>query len=268
MAELTKSRSLLIRTATAFLLIPVTVLFLWLDRFFTVIFILAVVNLALIEFSRICHRKNIYPHPACLFGPASLVPCAVYFSWPPLLVAALLLVYIALLSTLRFDKTSFLDRISVTVFAIIYLAVLPSFVILLRRVGLTYCLFPMLLTWVFDTGAYLAGMTFGRRRLAPDISPKKSYEGLAGGLLLILPATYLLDHLFRIGLPLPSQLAVALGISILATLGDLFESAFKRETGLKDTSNLFPGHGGVLDRIDSLLFTVPFFYILLKLIGS
>ena len=267
MAELTRSRSFLIRTATALLLIPVTLLFLWLDRIFIVIFVLSVINLALIEFLRICHRKNIYPYPACLFVLGNVIPFAIYFSFPPLAIASLSLFYIALLSTLRFDKTSFLDRVSVTVFASIYLVVLPSFVILLRKIGFAYCLFPMVLTWIFDTGAYLAGMTLGRKRLAPTISPKKSYEGVAGGLLLILPATYLLNGLFQTGLSLKSQLAVALGISILATLGDLFESAFKRETDLKNTSNLFPGHGGALDRIDSLLFTIPFFYIFLKLSG-
>jgi phosphatidate cytidylyltransferase len=242
-------------------------LFLWFDRFLVVIFVLIVINVSLIEFLRFCHRKNIFPYPACIFVPANLIPVGIYYSVPPGLMAAATFLYVTTLSLLRFEGKSYLDRIGVTFFAIIYVGLLPCSVILLRRIGFGWCLFPMILTWVFDTGAYLAGVAFGRHRLAPSVSPKKSYEGLAGGLIVAVPAAYALNLLLRTGLAISDQIIVAVGVAALSTVGDLFESAFKRETGLKDTSNIFPGHGGMLDRIDSLLFTVPFFYVFLRLIG-
>ncbi len=267
MAEWRSGKSLLVRTLTASVLIPVTLLFLWLDRILILVFVLAIINLCLIEFLRFCHRKDIYPYPACLFIVANIVPIVVYFSSIPIYLLALSFIYIALLSLLRFDKKKFLEQVSITIFAIIYLSILPTSLIMLRRVGFKLCLFPMILTWIFDTGAYLIGAPIGRTKLALVISPKKSYEGIIGGLLVTFPATILLNHWFKTTFSIFDIIFLTIGIAILSTIGDLFESAFKREADLKDTSGIFPGHGGALDRIDSLLFTIPFFYLFLKLRG-
>ncbi len=113
-------------------------------------------------------------------------------------------------------------------------------------------------TWASDTFAYLAGSFLGKRKLCPEISPKKTIEGLAGGILGTVATVWLLGIYF--GLPqLPLPLLGAL-IAILGTFGDLVESVIKRYTGIKDSGNLIPGHGGVLDRFDSLLFTAPLVY--------
>lgn len=119
--------------------------------------------------------------------------------------------------------------------------------------------------WANDTGAYLIGSRFGRRRLFPSLSPKKSWEGFFGGVLfsvltalLITSTSEFLNRIFD------WYLAIFLGvvISILATWGDLFESMLKRNAGVKDSGNIIPGHGGILDRIDSLLFVVPWVTLL------
>jgi len=114
-------------------------------------------------------------------------------------------------------------------------------------------------TWVCDTAAYAAGMHFGKRRLAPHISPNKSWEGawggLGGGLLVALVA----GPLF-LGLGLGWSILLGALIAVAATLGDLAESVIKRQVGAKDSGTLIPGHGGMLDRIDSLLFVVPLVY--------
>ena len=115
-------------------------------------------------------------------------------------------------------------------------------------------------TWVSDTAAYLVGVRWGKRRLAPVISPRKSWEGvwggLAGALLFVVPVgIWLLD------IPWWAGVVLAVALTVVATLGDLAESVLKRQAGAKDSSQLIPGHGGMLDRIDSLLFVVPLFYI-------
>lgn len=119
--------------------------------------------------------------------------------------------------------------------------------------------------WVNDTGAYLVGSRWGKRRLAPSISPKKSVEGSIGGLLLVLLSAVVLRLLLFPELSWLSILLIAAVVAIFGTIGDLFESSLKRQAGVKDSGKLIPGHGGILDRIDSLLLAVPAVYLLLAL---
>lgn len=122
------------------------------------------------------------------------------------------------------------------------------------------------LVWSYDSGAYLFGVTFGKHRLFERISPKKSWEGVIGGALLALIASLIIARLIP-GIHFAHWLVMALLIVVFATLGDLFESLLKRKSGVKDSGNIIPGHGGMLDRFDSLLFAIPVVvcYILLLL---
>ena len=126
----------------------------------------------------------------------------------------------------------------------------------------------MVLVWAADIGAYFSGKAFGKRKLAPQVSPGKSWEGLLGGLLTSLLLT-LITGLYRGwgGGALLLALAGAALVVLISVVGDLTESMFKRQSGIKDSSNLLPGHGGVLDRIDSLTAAVPVFAALLWLAG-
>ena len=126
----------------------------------------------------------------------------------------------------------------------------------------------MVLVWAADIGAYFSGKAFGRRKLAPQVSPGKSWEGLLGGLLTSLLLT-LVTGLYRGwgGAALLLALTGAAVVVLISVVGDLTESMFKRQSGVKDSSNLLPGHGGVLDRIDSLTAAVPVFAALLWLAG-
>lgn len=117
--------------------------------------------------------------------------------------------------------------------------------------------------WVNDTGAYLVGSRWGKRRLAPSISPKKSVEGSIGGLLLVLLSAVVLRLLLFPELSWLRMLLIAAVVAIFGTIGDLFESSLKRQAGVKDSGKLIPGHGGILDRIDSFLLAVPAVYLLL-----
>lgn len=118
-------------------------------------------------------------------------------------------------------------------------------------------------TWLQDTGAYLVGRSWGRHRMAPYLSPKKSWEGAAGGFVASVLAAVLAKLL--LGLPIGYGMAVVLGAvgGVVGPLGDLAESLIKRQIGVKDASNLIPGHGGILDRADSMLFTAPVLYYLI-----
>lgn len=116
------------------------------------------------------------------------------------------------------------------------------------------------LTSSFDTGAYLTGSLIGTHKLVPRISPKKTWEGLCGGIIFCLFALLIICWYAGIQPTWNSVLCIAVITSLLALIGDLFESWLKRNAGIKDSGSLLPGHGGILDRFDSLLFVVFFFY--------
>jgi len=126
----------------------------------------------------------------------------------------------------------------------------------------------MALVWTADIGAYFSGKTFGKRKLAPQVSPGKSWEGLIGGLLTSLLIT-LAVGIYR-GWSVRELVLALLGAAVvvlISVIGDLTESMFKRSSGIKDSSQLLPGHGGVMDRIDSLTAAIPIFAVLLWLAG-
>ncbi len=121
-----------------------------------------------------------------------------------------------------------------------------------------------ILIWVNDSFAYLVGKTVGKHRLYPAISPKKTIEGALGGMVFSLGTAYLLSGLEPI-LNTVQWLVLALVIIVSGTLGDLVESKLKREAGVKDSGAILPGHGGMLDRLDSLIYAAPFAYLTLNL---
>ena len=155
-----------------------------------------------------------------------------------------------------------LKAVLASILALVYIPGLLHYfyLIYLAEGGIIHAINLLLIVWGYDSGAYLAGSFFGNQKIAPDVSPNKTIEGVAGGLifaflgasLLLIRGSYL-KWLPHIGL-----LAVLVGGA--TQLGDLTESWFKRLAGEKDSGNLFPGHGGVLDRIEGLLFALPVFY--------
>lgn len=123
--------------------------------------------------------------------------------------------------------------------------------------GLAWFLLAILVTWSSDTGAYLVGRTTGKHRLIPRISPNKTVEGLAGGLGTAAVTGALTVALFGLDIPWWAGLLLGLAIGVIGVIGDLAESLLKRQAGVKDSGSLIPGHGGMLDRLDALLFTWP-----------
>lgn len=123
-----------------------------------------------------------------------------------------------------------------------------------------------LLIWANDTGAYLAGVSMGRHRLMESISPKKTWEGFFGGLILALVVAWLLSQWLGV-VSRAGWMAISLIISIIGTYGDLVESMLKRSGGVKDSGNILPGHGGFLDRFDSTIISFPIVYLFISLFG-
>jgi phosphatidate cytidylyltransferase len=176
----------------------------------------------------------------------------------------------------RRDNRMAVYHVSTTVFGIVYVAYLASHLILLRelplqiggeyRLGASFVFLVFTVTWAADTGAYAVGSLFGRHPLLPRVSEKKTWEGAGGGVAFGALAGWAASRTFA-GYLAPWQgLALGALAAVVGLLGDLFESLLKRDAELKDTSRVIPGHGGVLDRFDSLLFTAPLIYYLLKFV--
>ncbi|AQP53217.1 phosphatidate cytidylyltransferase [Vagococcus penaei] len=133
--------------------------------------------------------------------------------------------------------------------------------VLAREAGLSILLFALFVVWATDIGAYMFGVKFGKNKLAPHISPNKSIEGALGGILsaVVVSFVYLLFFPFNYSLIVMMVLTVL--FSIVGQMGDLVQSAYKRHYGFKDSGNILPGHGGILDRFDSLLFVFPLMHL-------
>ena len=148
------------------------------------------------------------------------------------------------------------------------LTLLPSLavVVAIRAVSPWYLVMLLLLTVAADVGAYFAGRAFGKHKLAPQVSPGKTWEGVWGGMALAAVVALIESHWLG-SVPVGIYICVALLVVALSIVGDLSESLFKRQAGLKDSGTLFPGHGGVLDRVDSLTAAAPLFWLGLHTMG-
>lgn len=215
-------------------------------------------------------------------GVAAALPLAVQASYegiflvPLSVIAVAMLALVALAIWQRGVDGRPLAAVSVTVLGILYTGGMLSFAYGLRyhrwtvdaAAGTALLLFPVILTWASDIGAYFVGRAIGRHKLIPAVSPGKTVEGAVGGLVATVLVAWLyvamvLRPVAHLSLTPAALVTVGVLISVAAQLGDLAESLFKREAGVKDSSGLIPGHGGVLDRIDSLLFVLPVAYLLL-----
>jgi len=190
---------------------------------------------------------------------------------PDLILATLAAFVISLLASQAFrfkaDFSKMLTGVGVTMLGVIYVAFLGGFLVATRmgfdnRVDLSSHLLGYFFLVIFcsDIGAYFAGRAFGKHKLASAISPGKTVEGLIGGLIAAAGAAAIATVWFFPELPYESSIPLAIVLAAVGVLGDLAESAMKRGAGAKDTASILPGHGGFLDRLDSLLFGAPILY--------
>ena len=275
MSELTR------RTLFAVIAAPASIAIVYFGDWALTILLSVLAALAAWELFRIAEATGSFPFDLAGIALAALFPIAVHaqrrgiYSLSLTVIVALALLLFAAAIWLRGPTGKPLASVAITAFGVMY-ASLFSYIYLLRYhdyavgagAGTLLVLLPVLLTWVTDIGAYVFGRTFGRRKLIPSVSPGKTIEGAVGGLgsavvICLVYVRFLLMPYAQLGLTIQGAVLFAIVISVAAQTGDLAESVLKREAGIKDSSNIIPGHGGVLDRFDSLLFVLPIAFLML-----
>jgi phosphatidate cytidylyltransferase len=177
-----------------------------------------------------------------------------------------------LMTAKRFEEAHFIihfRELAFSIFGLIYLVFIPQYLSKIAELpqGIHWALLFLVIVWSGDTGAYFAGLKYGRRKLYPSISPKKTVEGLMGGLGTGLAMSILCRILFFRHLPIAGVVLIPIFVGIVAQLGDLCESFLKRSFQKKDSGAILPGHGGLLDRFDSVIFSLPIMYGCVKIFG-
>lgn len=277
------------RVLTALVLAPVFLWALYLGSVPFALFMLVLTGLALWEFHRMGEAGGYATQGVWGMAGGVLVSLALVFPgvrpdvpWraqaPAWAMITVVLLWV-LREMARRDKSLSMLRLAMSAAGLLFVIWPLGYLTLLRELrgetpalfnaGRDATLFLVALIWVQDTAAWAVGMAFGKHRLAPAISPKKSWEGAAGGLAgAVLIGLLLREAAMQELFGRTEAALLALGLGVLAQLSDLAESLFKRCFGVKDSSSLLPGHGGILDRFDSFLFSTPFFYFYLIAVGK
>lgn len=264
------------RVLTALVVLPILLYTVWSPTpYFFVAFASVAAILALKEFYALWARMGWRPYS--IWGYAASLGVIACFTWnrsswvPAMLAAGA----IACLSQALWGQASMKESVgsaSATLVGIVYIGLLIGFVVEIRVVDRDVA--PKLLTLFFalvmmtDTGAFCAGRVLGRKKLAPSISPGKTVEGAIGGLLSAIATGLICRLVFFNDLPILYASLLGAGVGVIGQVGDLVESLFKRAAGVKDSSSLFPGHGGMLDRVDSILFSAPLLYFYARFLAS
>ena len=279
MSELTK------RIAFAGVAIPVVFGIMWMGGAALVALLALAAGLAAYEFYRLAIAAGSVPlwgHGVIL---SALIPLFVHARhlglWTPG-VSIVMLVVLELLTVALWARGIAgkpLEVVGITLLGVFYTGGMLSFGYALRyqrfavgaAAGAALVAFPLVLTWATDTGGFFFGKAFGKRKLMEAISPNKTVAGAVGGLAMgifvsAIFAAYVLPRVAHLAMSPLGALLFGAVVSTMGQVGDLVESMLKRQAGVKDSSNLIPGHGGALDRVDSLLFTLPIAYVLLDLL--
>jgi len=270
-------KKLVTRTITGIVLVIVMLTAIIASQYSFALLFLVILIGGITEFANLFKDSKVKPNKvlsylisAVIFSASFLIAKGILeekflFSFFPLLL-------IIIAAELYRKKLKPLENIAATIFSIAYLAIpisLISFLVFPEFIGgntytpkLLIALF--VLIWVYDSGAYLVGVSIGKHRLFERISPLKSWEGAVGGTLTALLAAYFISG-FIPEIELRHWFAIGFLTVVSSTFGDLSESMFKRYFGIKDSGNILPGHGGILDRYDSLFFAAPVLVMYLKL---
>jgi phosphatidate cytidylyltransferase len=270
------------RVLFAVVAVPVVIAAIWMGQGALALLIAVASALAAWELCRLAVAAGHAPFTWGATIAAGVLPLAVrgYREGsfvPPVLALGAMALLATLLAALflRGPERRPLSAVAITVLAVLYTGGLLSFAYGLRthdyiidaRAGTALVMYPLVITWTTDIAAYFVGRAFGRRKLMPSVSPAKTVAGAVGGLAaaIIMSWAYVkwvLVAQASLGMAPWIALSVGAAISLAGQLGDLVESMLKREAGVKDSSRIIPGHGGVLDRLDSLFFAIPVTYFL------
>ncbi len=262
-----------IRLRSGIIVLGSAILFFWFGGI-PLFALLAVVSL--IGMFELYQAVSVWKTPLAAAGmmAGALFLEAVYLQWNSWLLLVLFLGFILILGTFVFTFPRYqFSQTAAAVFGVIYVPVMLSYLYRIRRMpdGFALIWLVFIASWGCDTLAYCVGRLIGRHKMTPELSPKKTWEGAVGGVLgaALLGFLYALAfgaHLQFLGSPLVATPLLCAAGSIVSQIGDLAASAVKRSVGVKDYGNLIPGHGGILDRFDSVIVTAPLVYYLLLLV--
>ncbi len=261
------------RVISGLLFLPIFYLVTWqLPPVYFTALVLVAAAVGQYEFYRMVQVRGFHPQRG--LGTALGAVIVIWFYHPLIpelehflvLAIALLLIMAARLFSSR-PVDGALEDVATTFLGVFYVAVLFAFQVVVRTGinGKQWLVFLYLIIWASDIGAYSIGIPFGKHRLYEKVSPKKSIEGLAGALVASAGMALLCRIWFMPAIGSAESIAIALVLSSVGTIGDLAESLFKRAVGVKDSGGIIPGHGGILDRMDSMLFAAPVLYYYLRL---
>jgi phosphatidate cytidylyltransferase len=231
------------------------------------------------EFYKMAHEKGAFPDSILSIFTALLLLWDMYFYWAEhfLIILTLYVVVISILQ-LRQENGSQIINLSSNLWGVVFLGVLISFFIAIRQLpvefGLPYiqggywALIILLTIWIGDSVAYFVGSSIGKHKLAKRVSPKKTIEGAVGGFFSMILMSIVFKYIFPVSWSLLDAIIIGLICGTIGQISDLVESQFKRDAGIKDSSNILPGHGGIFDRFDVLFLTPPVLYFYLKYFSS
>jgi len=266
------------RIIVAIILIPLAVGAAYVGGWFYLAFVLAILGTSAWEYWRMFQNGGLCPSRSILIGGVLLLAVSrawLGFTYSDLFLSAIILVAM-FVHTLAYERgiECSASSFAVTLGGVLYLGWIGAYLLSLRNLpdGTWWALTVIPSAAFADSGAYLIGKRFGKHRFSPRVSPKKTWEGYLGGILFAMALTALLGALWHLRAPaitLQAGLLIGVVLGILCPIGDLGESMLKRQFGLKDSSNLLPGHGGMFDRIDSWLWAgVIGYYLVVWLIGK
>ncbi|MCX8084305.1 MAG: phosphatidate cytidylyltransferase [Calditerrivibrio sp.] len=258
------------RIITALILIPPLVLaVVYLNHFWFFVLLLVFVFIATYEFSKLIEIAGGKYLKIPTFLGAFLIPFGFYLNDFKLFLLTVFMVSFAslcikLLGNQPLEST--FTTVGITFLNIFYVPFFFSFIMLLRNINYHYIFYLFIIIFSSDTFAYFFGIRFGKRRLYELISPKKSLEGFVAGLIGGVAGGVVYSYLFM-NIDFLHVIVSTVLVVFSGVLGDLTESMFKRKAGVKDSGNIFPGHGGMLDRVDALLFGAPVLYFYVSSLG-
>ncbi len=268
-------KDFLVRFIVALVMGPLLIATFYFGKIYLLIFVTLVTWFSLKEFFDMSRNKEVYGQLIIGGASALIILISIYYHSPEAIATFVLMSIIAIFFKELYQKQgSPLLNASVTLFGTLFLSFLLGSFILLRQLplykGIPYnwgggwLVMILLTTWLCDTAAYVLGSMFGKHKLIKRISPNKSIEGSAAGFVFSIVGVLICHFWFVHGLELKDSIFIGAIIGSFGQYGDLFESMIKRDAGVKDSSNLIPGHGGVYDRFDSLMVSTPIIYIYLN----
>jgi len=264
------------RIATAFVLLPLVVIVVWFNEPLPWLAVFAAIwgVLAAWEFYRAVTPSGQKAAPLTYFGLLwtllfIISPLFDYSYLNLILLSSAIVLPAVWFLARRYKEGAFWGWLW-TVAGILYIGWLLSHFVALRELdsGRDWVLFALFVTFASDSSAYFIGSAIGKHLLAPGVSPKKTWEGAAGGIIGAISVGLLLVMLLKLPITYLQAIPLSIAVSIFGQLGDLLESLFKRRTGIKDSGRAMPGHGGFLDRMDSVVFAGVFVYYYVSMLYS